>query len=213
LRTTRGSQQPFPIPPAKLRFKVAENANASTFVRVGRQTAENVEAAPAHGKCVLESGHAVLDFGCGCGRTLLWLSRRFPGVQWHGSDVDRDAIEWCRANISNASFAVNGPLPPLPFNDGSFDVIYVVSVFTHLNDEYQKAWIPELCRGIRNGGTLVLTIYGRHIWQALDESKAVESNEQVFRTSTKAERNRPGLVPHLVSKPVPDSVGGLGVLQ
>lgn len=131
-----------------------------------------------------------LDFGCGCGRTLTWLIRQFPHVDWHGCDVDREAIEWCRGNLPG-TFAVNGPLPPLPFESESLDLVVGVSVFTHLDEEFQRAWVPELCRVLKTGGILLLSFYSDRVWDQSPDAERIRSGAFVFRTSTKLK----GIVP------------------
>jgi mutator protein MutT len=177
----------FPLPPARLRFRVAENSNILNFFTVGMRTAEGLQEAIASAGLELQDGAAALDFGCGCGRTLLWLVRKYPHVRWHGSDVDSESIEWCRKRIPGGNFAVNGPLPPVPFPDDSFDLIYGVSVFTHLSEEHQQAWLPELRRVLRPGGLLLLSFHSKNVWQPLEDASAVERDGFVFRTSAKLE--------------------------
>lgn len=179
------------LPPAKLRFRVGETSDASSFLSVGRLTAENLQAALSHTGFSLAPGQVALDFGCGCGRTLLWLTRRFPEVVWHGTDIDPEAIRWCRQAMPHASFIVNGPLPPLPHAGSAFDLVYGVSVFTHLSEEYQQAWIPELRRILKPGGLLLLSFHSEHVWKASEAAAAVERNEFIFRTSSKLK----GIVP------------------
>jgi cyclopropane fatty-acyl-phospholipid synthase-like methyltransferase len=179
------------LPPAKLRFRVAENIDVSLFYRVGAEASGNIQA-------VLEQlGHTVsefrniLDFGCGCGRILMWLMECFPDVHWFGTDVDAEAIEWCRQKLPNAKFNVNGPLPPAPYPNESFDLIYGISVFTHLNDSYQRAWIPELHRMLRPGGLLLMTFFGEHVWKDMDATGEVERRGIIFRTSEKLKGVQP----------------------
>jgi SAM-dependent methyltransferase len=57
-------------------------------------------------------------------------------------------------------FSVNQGLPPLAAESGSFDFIYGISVFTHLNEDYQRAWLEELWRVARPGGIVLLTVHG-----------------------------------------------------
>jgi ubiquinone/menaquinone biosynthesis C-methylase UbiE len=175
----------YPLPPARLRFRVAENANVLNFFTVGMRTAERLQEAMAYAEFELWDGAAALDFGCGCGRTLLWLVRKYPQVRWHGADVDAESIDWCRASLPGGVFSVNGPLPPLPYPDGSFDLIYGVSVFTHLSEEHQRAWLPELRRVLRPGGLLLLSFHSKNVWQPSEDAGAVERDGFVFRTSSK----------------------------
>jgi len=180
-----------PVPPASLRFRVGEDSRLAAFLEVGRRTAENIETVLAQVGSQFTPGQAVLDFGCGCGRTLRWLIERYPEVHWHGVDVDAEAIAWSRANIPAAKFVCGQPLPPLPFTDASLDMIYAISVFTHLNEDFQRAWIAELERVLKPGGMLLLSVYSERVWRAQPEAASVAAGEFVFRKSEKLK----GIVP------------------
>ena len=41
-----------------------------------------------------------------------------------------------------------------------FDLIYAISVFTHLSAEYQFLWLNELRRILKRNGILILTLHG-----------------------------------------------------
>ena len=101
----------------------------------GQKTAQDIETALAEAGSNVSQIHSALDFGCGCGRLLLDVVRRWPHIHWTGSDVDARGIQWCAANLSAARVLVNPALPPLPFADGEFDLIWCGSVFTHLDEE------------------------------------------------------------------------------
>ena len=72
------------------------------------------------------------------------------------------AIAWCKDNIADASFSMNGENPPLRFEDKSMDLIYACSVFTHLDAEDQFRWLAELQRIMKPDGYLLLTFRYRH---------------------------------------------------
>jgi ubiquinone/menaquinone biosynthesis C-methylase UbiE len=173
------------LPPARLRFRVAESVDAAVFFRIGERAADDIEASLRETGYSMSQFHDVLDLGCGCGRVLMWLAARFPEVKWNGSDTDSEAIQWCRSHIKNARFAVNEPLPPLPYADKTFDLIYGVSVFTHLSEDYQRAWIPELRRVLRSGGVLLITFHSEHTWRGSEYALEVERQGLLFRSSKK----------------------------
>jgi len=180
-----------PLPPARLRFRVSENLSAADFLAVGSATAENIEASLKTLGAPLADRQTVLDLGCGCARTLRWLVPRYPEVSWHGSDIDVEAIGWSREHFPYADFDANNPLPPLPFPSDHFDVIYGVSVFTHIDEASQRAWLAELHRILKPGGWLLLTFYSEHVWRATEHADAVARGEFVFATSAKLK----GLLP------------------
>jgi SAM-dependent methyltransferase len=110
----------------------------------------------------------VLDIGCGTGRLLLgWhlpdARRRTVGV-----DVNGDLIAWNNSHLREAAEWYQLPaLPPLPFDDGSFELIILASVFTHLPLAWQRAWVAEITRLLRPRGVALLTLNGRLYVQAL----------------------------------------------
>src|SRR5437763_12722131 len=114
-----------PLPPRRLMVRVAGTADAEWFLRSGRAA---YDAIAAH--VPLEELGSVLDFGCGCGRVTRWWGDFHGTVA--GSDVSAAAIDWCRANLLFGRFETNALAPPLVFEDESFDLVYALSVFTHL---------------------------------------------------------------------------------
>ena len=111
----------------------------------------------------------IYDFGCGCGRVMRWLATKSKGARLHGSDIDEPAIDWLRENLPQVDARVNQGLPPLSFASGAFDLVLGYSVFSHLDEHYQDAWLAELHRVTRPGGVLLLTVHGKYNW---DYSKA-----------------------------------------
>lgn len=101
--------------------------------------------------------HAVAEWGCGMGRILRHLP---PEWDVTGFDYNRAAVAWCAGNLPGR-FSLNGDMPPLDAEDGAFDALYTVSVFTHLSAAQHEAWAKELARVIRPGGVLLATVHGR----------------------------------------------------
>ncbi len=165
-----------PLPPRRLMVRVAGTSDAEWFLRSGRAGYDAIAAhVPLH-----EIG-SVLDFGCGCGRvTRHWNA--FAGSV-SGSDLDERAIEWCRRNLSFAGFETNGLAPPLAFEEKSFDLVYALSVFTHLTAELQIAWRDELLRVLRPDGYLLVTTHGRSYLPRLEsrERERFRRGELVVR--------------------------------
>jgi SAM-dependent methyltransferase len=165
-----------PLPPRRLMVRVAGTADADWFLRAGRA---GYDAIAAH--VPLAQIHDVLDFGCGCGRVTRYFHDFAGNVA--GSDVSTDAIAWCRANLGFARFETNGLAPPLAFDGDSFDLVYALSVFTHLTSDLQLAWRDELRRVLRPGGRLLITTHGGSYVPRLDaeERARFDAGELVVR--------------------------------
>ena len=146
------------LPPAALRYRVGASADADTFSRIGQTCANDIKSAVSKIGRDLESFEKILDFGCGCGRTLIHLSSLAPNAQFYGTDIDKEAIDWCRQNLSFGTFDVSREIPPIQYATEMFDFIFAISVFTHLNEDYQFRWLNELKRIARPGAILLLTV-------------------------------------------------------
>lgn len=106
------------------------------------------------------TGKRVLDFGCGAGRTLRHFLREASEAEVWGCDIDAPSIDWLSENLCPPFHVCrNGPEPPLGRPDASFDLIWGISVFTHLTDSWSR-WLVELHRVLAADGLLYLTFMG-----------------------------------------------------
>ena len=148
------------LPPAEMRYRVSSSPHADEFVRIGKACATDIQSALVRIGYDLKSFTRILDFGCGCGRTLVHMKSLAPGAQFEGTDIDAKAIEWCQTNLPFATFSLSKEKPPIDYVANTFDFIYVISVFTHLDEEYQFIWLEELRRIAKPGAILLLTVHG-----------------------------------------------------
>jgi SAM-dependent methyltransferase len=149
-----------PLPPARLRAQVGPlHADADFFLRSGRQHAELIEELLREAGTDVSDVGTLLDWGCGCGRVLRHWSR-LTTTRVAGCDIDERMVDWCAANLPFADVTVTGLEPPLPYADSSFGLVYAFSVFTHLPEGLQHAWIAESRRVIEPGGHLLLSTLG-----------------------------------------------------
>jgi SAM-dependent methyltransferase len=142
------------LPPPFLRYRVAIDSSRSEFVRVGERCCADVFAAAERAAATRATHPRWLDFGCGAGRIARFMTRNVESLT--GIDVDADAIAWAQHHLKG-TFRVNPHRPPTEFANGSFDAIYAVSVFTHLDEQDQFAWLAEMRRLLRPGGLFVGT--------------------------------------------------------
>ena len=164
-----------PLPPDVLQVQVLGKANAAHgFLYGGYMVAEGLKDVLRVLGRPLTTFESVLDVGCGCGRVLRFLADEAPGVRFAGSDISAEAIAWDRDNIPFARFEVNGPEPPLPFEDGAFDLVIAISVLTHLTESLQLAWLAEWKRVLRPGGLLLVTLQNEHTasWRLMPDELA-----------------------------------------
>ena len=140
------------------------------FARLGEVVAESLEQ-----YAQLNETSTVIDIGCGVGRVALALARRYPSLDYTGIDVDRVSIEGCEANphIAGFNFAhidvvtdlyndggtETADTYTLPFDSGTVDVVYLVSVFTHMLPDECRSYAREIFRVLRLGGRCAVTTH------------------------------------------------------
>jgi SAM-dependent methyltransferase len=169
-----------PWPPAKLRYRVHGQADRESFARVGEECARNIREVLASHQRPLESLQSVLDFGCGCGRVLRHFEGISKSVRFTGTDIDPESIAWNKSHLTMGAFEVNDAMPPTRHAAGSFDLLYAISIFTHLDERFQFAWLDEIARVLKPGGLALLTIHGETGHAALAPEKRARMREKGF---------------------------------
>jgi len=126
----------------------------------------------------LTPSSSVLDVGCGMGRLAAAMATYLDADgSYEGLDIIPDAVKWCSENIvgehDNVHFwhsdVVNGEYNPqgkieatrfrFPFNDGSFDVVVLDSVFTHMVPAHLEHYLEEIIRVLKPGGRIFATYF------------------------------------------------------
>lgn len=116
---------------------------------------------------------SIMDFGCSSGRVLRHFYADAGPRNWKltGVDVSARRIEWMRRNFPQEIQVYTGSaLPILPFESNSFDVIYGMSVFTHIKYLWDT-WLLELRRVLKPGGMLIQSIHTEHAWRFFAEHR------------------------------------------
>jgi len=116
----------------------------------------------------------ILDVGCGTRFSAYMINHRVPVKSYTGIDVNADIISFLQTEatpldarfryahwpVQNALYNPEGtPLPlqnSLPIS-GPFDVIWLFSVFTHLNPDDASAMLRILRKHIAPTGKLIFT--------------------------------------------------------
>lgn len=109
------------------------------------------------GGILLRDCRRILDWGCGVGRLTQHLLNWTPAAVT-GIDIDQSAIDWCNTNLSRGNFSVAPLDPPTGLPDASFDLIIGISVFTHIDQSTQDAWLAELQRLLAPGGFALVSV-------------------------------------------------------
>lgn len=128
----------------------------------------------------------ILDWGCGPARILRHLPEVINGnCKFYGTDYNKSTIDWCQQHIPNIKFSHNQLSPPLPFSAATFDLIYGISIFTHLSAEKHYQWFEELNRITKRNGIILLTTAGAAFKENMTNSEQRKFDEGLLVTRGK----------------------------
>jgi SAM-dependent methyltransferase len=159
-RYRRASGYERPIPRRTLRARIGEG-RVKPYVEDGlRVTGGVAEVAWRAGVDIREPG-SVLDLGAGAGRLLVHLEAIRGGPDGLAAcDVDAEAIRWLAGALPGIEARVNSFDPPLPFDDDQFDLLYCISILTHMDEATQDRWLAEIRRVVKPGGLALISVLG-----------------------------------------------------
>lgn len=152
-------------------MQLVGSVDGESFRRVGQEMLECMQDLVD-----LQPDARILEVGCGSGRIAIpLLTYLDDNGAYDGFDVVPAAIEWCQehlsprnpafrfhhADVANDTYHPNGSVDAseyrFPFEDATFDVVVLTSVFTHLLDDAAQRYIDECARVLRPGGRLFST--------------------------------------------------------
>lgn len=142
------------------------------FVRTGQNLLKELKE---HGQITPSSD--ILEIGCGVGRNAFALSTFLEEGSYTGIDIDKPSIEAAQSNaflqkkgyeikfldVDNPEYNPNGRYKAseyvFEFDDNSFDLIFLMSVFTHMLSDDMENYIKEISRMLKPGGRLLFTTF------------------------------------------------------
>ncbi|NEQ47621.1 MAG: class I SAM-dependent methyltransferase [Leptolyngbya sp. SIOISBB] len=151
------------IPPMKRRVRVGNHYRIDTFLNSGLRCYEPLKQAIKTYQANQLEGLRILDFGAGCGRTLQYSSRDFDKI-W-ATDIDAEAINFVARDYPEVVASCNTYDPPTDYEENFFDVIYSVSIWTHIPPVSQEAWLQEIQRILKKDGLALITFLGENCLQ------------------------------------------------
>ena len=161
VETIRRALSRLPAPGPELVFETQGHRDTEAYQDSILPALANSKRYLSRAGVAVERIASILDFGCGSGRVLLGWHLEGAVRDLFGCDTSEALIAWARAHLPAAiHFDRTASVPPLPYPDQRFDLVYAVSVFTHLAYDTQRLWARELARVLKPGGILLLTVHG-----------------------------------------------------
>jgi len=103
---------------------------------------------------------SVLDMPCGYGRVTRHLVKFFPDSQISVSEIDKAMQQFCESTFGASGLDLAPDFAGEP--PRQFDLIFVGSLLTHLDEELFTCAIHYLLKALLPAGLLVVTTHGRH---------------------------------------------------
>lgn len=173
-----------------------EPLKGDIFVGFGDFTAQGIhhlELLKTH--IFLEPENKVLDIGSGIGRTAVALTKFLNNKgKYEGFDVVEKGVKWCNDKIKKENPNFNFIYVPLnndlyntnkvkastfkfPYDDNSFDKVFLLSVFTHMLPNEIKNYLFEIKRVLKPGGLCLSTFF---IYNSENEEKIINNGKFSF---------------------------------
>jgi SAM-dependent methyltransferase len=103
----------------------------------------------------------ILDFGAGAGRVMRWMRAAWPEATITAAEIREDDLAFCAD-----AFGARTWNPGIDFDNmaapGSYDLIWVGSVLTHLPADRARQLLRLVLQWTRKHGLALLSFHGRH---------------------------------------------------
>jgi ubiquinone/menaquinone biosynthesis C-methylase UbiE len=114
----------------------------------------------------------ILEWGCGVSRTCRHLKKYIdPNSKVFACDINEIMINWNQQNIKDVDFATISYHPPTSYDSSMFDIVFAISVFTHIDIIQQENWINEIHRILNTNAVFLFTTHGTQYFDKLISSE------------------------------------------
>jgi cyclopropane fatty-acyl-phospholipid synthase-like methyltransferase len=125
----------------------------------------------------------ILDLPSGHGRVARMLIAAYPEATVTACDIDRGAVDFC-ARVLGAEPVYSTEDPDTLTFDEPFDLIWVGSLFTHLDTDAWPGFLRLFERSLESGGLLVFTTHGSFMAEEITSGArryAINDHESLVR--------------------------------
>lgn len=101
----------------------------------------------------------ILDLPCGHGRVGRYLRAGFPNAEIIFCDINRSGVDFCTSTFNGKGLYSEPDLTTVDLGQ-DYDLIWVGSLFTHLNEKRTAKWLAYLAGVLSDRGVLIATFHG-----------------------------------------------------
>jgi 2-polyprenyl-3-methyl-5-hydroxy-6-metoxy-1,4-benzoquinol methylase len=128
----------------------------SWYFNGGEWNAAEIEDVLRYAGFSLHEAGSVLEFACGYGRVTRHIVRRLTPSRITVSDIDRRAVDYVKHTFGVAGF-YSTSRPEDLIHDRNYDIVVVVSLFSHLPMESWGPWLKRLTKMLNPDGLLLFS--------------------------------------------------------
>lgn len=176
----------------------------------------------------------LLDVGSGVGRIAVGLVNFIfpPNGSYDGIEIVKDGVDWCQKNITkryphfrfkhidiyNKFYNKDGKIQSsafkFPFDNETFDLVVLTSVFTHMLEKDIVQYLLEIERVLKPGGTVYATMFllNDESKQLLKEGRSTLPMYPFTTVSQVQDLNMPEMAISFEEVWVKDAIAGAGLV-
>jgi SAM-dependent methyltransferase len=144
---------------------LSTSLDRAQYFRCGRSAVESIHRALDAASIPPARIKRILDLPCGHGRVLRYLRAAFPEAAISACDLLREGVDFCASTFgATAIYSCDEP-EAIPLERAGFDLIWVGSLFTHLDAPLWPRFLAALRNALCPGGLLVFSAHGREAYQ------------------------------------------------
>ena len=142
--------------------------NKEHYFHVGESALENIMSAISKAGKSPEDIKSILDLPCGYGRVLRVLRTAFPIASITACDLEKGGVDFCAKTFGAKPVYSDKVISNIPVR-GSFDLIWVGSLITHLDISEWYKFFGFFSQKLNPGGLLVISLHGPFVVQKIIE--------------------------------------------
>jgi SAM-dependent methyltransferase len=122
---------------------------------------------------------SLLEFACGYGRLTRHFVHMISPAKITGSDIDPRAVDFVIEKFGVRGFPSTATPADL-HHDRRYELIVVVSLFSHLPNDTWGPWLARMHSLLEDGGLLLFSTLGMHAWDV----NIPEEDRAAYQTGT-----------------------------